>query len=120
MAGVSIQFAPTAFSAGGPLYRFADNKQQARWTIAGLSDEKQSVAGNTSRRDYGLSLNPDKALVILYGSPTWFETVDEFNRLAYNEMRSAIANAVEQGVLQVLDSGGGVATVTAIRAGTVA
>jgi len=120
MAGVSIQFDPAAFSPGGPLASFANDKSKARWTIAGLSEEKQSVMGNTSRRDYGLPLNPDKVLVILYGSPTWFETVDEFNRLSYHEMRSHLANAVEQGILQVLGSGGGAATVAAIRAGTVA
>ena len=119
MAGVSIQFSPTAFSTG-PLTRFAADKTKARWTISGHVESQPDVSAKMSRQDYGIPMNPYHALVILYGSHTGFETSDEFNRLPYSEYRAVIANDVETGILQVLDSTGAIATVTAIRAGTVA
>jgi len=120
MPGVSVQFHPNAFDTGKPLASFATNKTKARWTLAGHTESEPDVSANVSRKDYGLPLNPSHALVVLYGSPTTFETADEFNKLPYPEYRASIANAVERTILQVLDGTGSPATVTQIRAGTVA
>ena len=120
MAGVSIQFDENTFGTGGALEKFAATKRQARWIIASHADSQMDISANNFFREGNLPIAPHHCLVIQYGGPTWFETVDEFNKLGYSEIRSAIANAVERGILKVLDSSGGTATAANIRAGTVA
>ena len=95
MAGVAIQFHPNAFDAGKPLYSFAGSKERARWTLSGHTESQPDVEAHISHDEYGhLPVTPYHAIVINYGSPTTFDTTEEFNKLPYSEYRAAIANAV--------------------------
>lgn len=121
MAGVSVQFDPTVFNAGKPLEKFASWKHMARYTLNPGCESKPHIAHNVWFTGKGYLEPPNSiTLTVQWGGPSWFETADEFNRLPYSEIRAYIANEVERGILEVIDSTGATATAADIRAGTVA
>ena len=116
-----IQFQSDVFNAGGLLAKFAGAKHRAIYTSEAESGRGTHIDVNVWFKDADNPQPPNSnVLVVKWGGPSWFETVQEFNLLPYNEVRSQIANAVEKGLLQVLTSAGATATVAAIRGGTVA
>ena len=119
MAGVMIQFHPDAFTTG-PLAAFADNKHKAIWDMNSGVESGPHIDNNFVKTGRGEGVPNSITIKIRYGSPSWFDTALEFNSLPYPEIRAQIANAVERGFLQVLTTTGAVATVAAIRGGTVA
>jgi len=119
MAAVVIQFHPNAFSAGGPLESFASNKHKAVWDMSSAVESKPHIGSHTSTPGRGNGTPNSLTIKVRYGSPSWLDTPNEFNKLPYPEIRAQIANAVEAGIIQVLTSGGAVATVADIRDGTV-
>jgi hypothetical protein len=57
---------------------------------------------------------PNSVSIALHAtSPSWFETIEEFNLLPYITVRDQIANEVERGMMEVLTSAGG-ATATGL------
>ena len=131
MAAVMVQFNPTAFNVGGPLYLPGTpvgtamsevNKRKSKYVIQTESGRTPHINHKIWKKPVADNPQPPNSLslVVYYGGPSWFETAEEFNLLPYYEIRSQVANAVEEGILQVIDSTGAVATVTAIRNGTVA
>jgi len=110
MAGVAIEFHPTAFSVGGPMAAFAEYKHKAVWDMSSAVESKPHIGSHTSTPGRGNGTPNRLTIKVRYGSPSWLDTVNEFNLLTYNEVRSAIANAVEQDVLVVIAvSGSGTA-----------
>lgn len=118
MAGVSIQFDPTVFDVGKPLERFAASKHLARYSINPRFESKPHIAHKVWFTGKGYPEPPNSVtLTVQWGGPSWFETIDAFNRLPYSEIRAKIAKAVEHGILQVLTATGGATatgTITAV------
>ncbi len=114
-----------AFS--GPLAKWADQRRKIRWVIqSGLESSPHIAHKAWFGGPQGSYAQPPNSIsvVVKYGGPIWFDTPLAFNLLPYQEIRGQIANEVERGILQVLDSTGAPATVADIRgtvvAGTVA
>jgi len=104
------------------LAAFATNKHKARWVLQSGVESSPHIAHKTwFGGPQGSYAQPPSRIssVVKYGGPSWFETADELNKLPYSEIRAQLANEVERGILQVLDSGGTPVTATAIRGGTV-
>ena len=118
MAGVMIEFEPTAFTAGGPLAKFAATKEKIRWVIQTGVRTSVHIDCNTWFRD-NYPQPPNSACIVVKGShPSWIDSADEFNRLEYYEIRAQVANAIERGILRVRGPDGNVIGVNAIRSGT--
>ncbi len=120
MAGVSIRFNPAVFLTGGPLENVPPNK--ARFIMNPNEHKIPHLNINTwfKNRDPGIPEPTNSLTIILQGtSPSGLTTLEEFNLLPYNEWRGQIALEVERGMIQVINSTGGIATVTQIRNGTV-
>lgn len=118
--GVSIRFKPSIFQAGGRLENTPTRKARYIMNSGVFSAPHIAHGAWFGPRDPGDPQPPNSVTVTVHGTSTsWFETVDEFNRLPYDEIRGQIANEVERGILEVLNSVGAVATVAQIRAGTV-
>ena len=121
MAAVMIQFAPTVFNVGQPLASFAASKHKAIYTIEAEGGRGTHIDVNVWFKGADNPQPPNSnVIVVKWGGPSWLDTPLEFNSLPYYEVRSQIANAVEKGLLQVIDSGGTPATLADIRGGTVA
>lgn len=116
---VMIEFAPTAFDPGGPLEKFADDKNQARWLLQSGSRTAPHIDVNVWWRDNYPQPPNSLSIVVKGNQPSWIDTPLEFNSLEYFEVRGQLANAIERGVLQVRNSAGGVVTADVVRAGTV-
>lgn len=118
MPAVMIEFEPAAFSAGGPLAAYAATKEKMRWVIQTGVRTTVHIDCNTWFRD-NYPQPPNSVCIVVKGShPSWIDTVDEFNRLEYYEIRAQLANAVERGILRVRGPDGNVVGVNAIRTGT--
>jgi hypothetical protein len=118
MPAVMIEFEPAAFSAGGPLAAYADAKEKMRWVIQTGVRTAVHIDCNVWFRD-NYPQPPNSLSIVVKGShPSWIDTVDEFNRLEYWEVRAQIANAIERGILRVRGVDGNVIGVNAIRTGT--
>lgn len=114
-----IEFAPSAFLPGGPLARFAATKEKMRWVLQTGSRTGSHVDVNTWWRG-NYPQPPNSVCVVVKGShPSWFDTVDEFNRLELWEIRAQIANAIERGILRVRGPAGTDVGTAEIRTGTV-
>lgn len=119
MPGVMIDFAPSAFQAGGPLARFADSKEKIRWVLQTGSRTSMHMDVNTWFRD-NYPQPPNSVCIVVKGSiPSWFDTVEEFNRLELFEIRAQLANAIERGILRVRSPAGIDVDPDTIRLGTV-
>lgn len=119
MPAVMIEFEPTAFAPGGPLARFAADKEKMRWVLQTGSRTGSHVDVNTWWRG-NYPQPPNSLCVVVKGShASWFDTVDEFNRLELWEIRAQIANAIERGILRVRGPAGTVVSPAEIRTGTV-
>lgn len=119
MAGVMIDFEPTAFSAGGPLAKFAASKEKMRWVVQTGSRTAVHIDCNVWFRD-NYPQPPNSVCIVVKGShPSWIDTVVEFNKLEYWEIRAQLANAIERGILRLRGPDGNVLGVNAIRSGTV-
>ena len=119
MPAVVIDFAPSAFQAGGPLARFANLKEKMRWVLQTGSRTGVHIDMNTwVRGDYPQP--PNSISIVVKGSiPSWIDTADEFNRLELFEIRAQLANAIERGILRVRGPAGTDIEPDTIRAGTV-
>lgn len=119
MPAVMIEFEPTAFDPGGPLAQYAANKEKMRWVIQTGSRTAVHIDVNTwFRGDYPQP--PNSVCIVVKGShASWFDTVEEFNRLELFEVRSQVANAIERGILRVRGPGGTNIDPSAIRLGNV-
>lgn len=109
-----------AFS--GPLARWAASRRSIRWVIQTGTRTASHIAHHTwFGGPAGTYAQPPNSIsiVIKYGGPSWFDTPLEFNSLEYTEIRAQIANEIERGILQVIDSTGSVATAADVRGGTV-
>lgn len=105
-----------AFS--GPLAPWAAHKHKIRWLFQSDVESNPHIAhGTWFGGGSGSYKQPPNsvAVVVKYGGPSWFTTALEFNNLPYQEIRAQIANEVERGILQVIDTSGAVATAAAIR-----
>lgn len=120
MASVMIEFAPTAFGAGGPLEKWANDKNKIRWVIQSGSRAAPHIDCNVWFAD-NYPQPPNSISIVIKGQhPSWIDTALEFNQMEYFEIRAQIANAIERGILQVRDTTGAVVTADVVRAGTVA
>lgn len=116
---VMIEFAPTAFQAGGPLASFAATKEKIRWVIQTGARTGMHIDINTWFRG-NYPQPPNSVCIVVKGShPSWIDTVNEFNRLERFEVRAQLANAIERGILRVRGPGGAEVPVAQVRGGTV-
>jgi hypothetical protein len=105
-----------AFS--GPLAQWAAYKRKIRWVIQNGVESSPHIAHRTwFGGPLGSYAQPPNSvsIVVKYGGPSWWETPLEFNLLPYPEIRAQIANEVERGILEVLDSSGSPVTAATIR-----
>jgi hypothetical protein len=114
-----IEFEPTAFTGTGPLARYAAIKRSMRWVIqTGLRTATHIDVNTWFRGNYPQP--PNSISIVIKGShPSWFDTVDEFNRLEMMEIRAQIANGIERGILRVRGPGGTDIDPDTIRLGAV-
>lgn len=113
-----IDFNPTVFTTG-PLARYAADKESIRWVIQTGKRAAVHMDVNTWFRG-NYPQPPNSACIVVKGShPSWFDTVEEFNRLELWEIRSQLANAIERGILRVRGPGGTDIAPDTIRSGTV-
>ena len=116
---VMIEFAPNAFSASGPLYRWAGSKEKIRWVLQSGTRTAPHIDCNIWWKD-NYPQPPNSLSIVVKGShPSWINTDLEFNLLEYFEIRAQIANAIERGILQVRDTGGSAVTADDVRNGAV-
>ena len=119
MPAVMIEFEPTAFAPGGPLAKYAATKEKMRWVIQSRSRTASHIDINTWFRG-NYPQPPNSICIVVKGShASWFDTVEEFNRLELFEVRSQIANAIERGILRVRGPGGTDIAPDTIRLGNV-
>lgn len=119
MPGVMIEFAPTAFQAGGLLASFAATKEKIRWVLQTGGRTGMHIDVNTWFRG-NYPQPPNSLSIVVKGShPSWLDTVTEFNRLELFEIRLQIANAIERGILRVRGPGGADVPPDQVRTGTV-
>jgi hypothetical protein len=117
---IMIQFDPTLFAPGGRLEQFVQKKAIVRYAVSCDVESTPHIAAHTTRDVDGHHTGHAGSFQVTGAGPTWFDSATEFNQLPYPEVRAQIANEVERGILQVIDSTGAVATAEAIRKGTVA
>lgn len=116
---VMIEFAPGAFTAGGPLAAFATSKEKIRWVMQSGNRSAPHIDCNVWWHD-NYPQPPNSISIVVKGShPSWIDTALEFNLLEYFEIRAQIANAIERGILQVRDTTGAVVTADDVRNGAV-
>lgn len=116
---VMIEFAPGAFTAGGPLAAFSASKEKIRWVLQSGNRSAPHIDCNVWWTD-NYPQPPNSICIVVKGShPSWIDTALEFNLLEYFEIRAQIANAIERGILQVRDNGGSVVTADDVRNGAV-
>ncbi len=116
---VSVRIDPTAFDPGGLLDGTPIEK--ARYILQSGVESSPHIAHGAwfSGRD-GYQQPPNSISIVCHGtSPSWFGSVEAFNNLPLAEIRLQLANEVDRGLLEVLNSAGTPVTGDAIRAGTV-
>ena len=121
MPAVMIRLKATAFAAGGPFYGPDRPARKVKYLMSAGCESKPHIAHGcwfNGRDGYGQPPN-SPTISVMAGSPSWFDTPQEFNLLPYSEIRAQIANEMERGILEVIDSSGALATVAAVRGGTV-
>lgn len=119
MAAVMIRIPAAAFSSGGAF--FGQPEHKVKYLINSSTESAPHIAHGAwfNGRD-GYAQPPNSKTISVMGtSPSWFNSPEAFNDLPLAEIRSQIANEVERGILEVLNSNGSTATATQIRAGSV-
>lgn len=113
MAGVSIRARPEAFAPGGVLAGVPRHKARYIMQAGGYGPPHIAHGAWFNGRD-GYAEPPNSVSIATQAtSPSWFETVEEFNLLPYITVRDQIANEAERGLIEVLTSSGG-ATATGL------
>lgn len=119
MPAVMIEFDPAAFQSGGPLAAHAASWNKMRWVLQTGARTAAHMDINTWFRG-NYPQPPNSVSIVVKGQqPSWFDTVEEFNRLEYFEIRAQLANAIERGILRVRGPGGTDIDADTIRTGTV-
>jgi len=119
MPAVMIEFDPTAFQAGGPLAAHVGSKEKMRWVLQTGARTAAHMDINTWFRG-NYPQPPNSVSIVVKGShPSWFDTVEEFNRLEYFEIRAQLANAIERGILRVRGPGGADVGADTVRTGAI-
>ena len=120
MPAVMMRLKASAFAAGGPFAGKPEHK--VRYILQSGVESAPHIAHKSwfANRDAGNPQPPNSVSLVLHGKQSsWFETPLEFNLLPYQEIRAQIANEIERGIIEVVNSGGSIATAAQVR-GTLA
>jgi len=120
MAAVTIRFKPGIFDPGGKFEKWGDVRHKVRWHILPACESKPHADINVWWHNDGYPQPVNSVAIVIKGeSVSWFDSADEFNKLAYSEIRAQIANGIDRGILEVRSTAGAAVSADDVRNGAV-